>query len=258
MAPITNLDIIFGAMTFGKEADLNWQSRGLSIHTKLFPNVASILGRRPTHLDAAGLRGGLEIVPIEETLKAVNDLCKEGKFKKWGVSNYMAWEVATICEISDKQGYSRPSVYQGVYNALFRTVEHELLPCLRKYGMAFYAYNPLAGGYLTDRRFDENRMRGKMYRARYWNDAFFNAFEVVRPVVKKVGLRESEAALRWVVWHGVLKWEFADKIIIGASSKKQLEMNLKDLEGSELPDEVLTAFDSGYEKCRVVTWAYFH
>lgn len=56
-----------------------------------------------------------------------------------------------ICEICIKNDWVRPSVYQGVYNALHRTVENELFPCLRHYGMGFYAYNPLAGGYLTDR-----------------------------------------------------------------------------------------------------------
>jgi aflatoxin B1 aldehyde reductase len=56
-----------------------------------------------------------------------------------------------ICEICIKNDWIRPIVYQGVYNALHRSVEPELFPCLRHYNMGFYAYNPLAGGYLTDR-----------------------------------------------------------------------------------------------------------
>jgi aflatoxin B1 aldehyde reductase len=67
------------------------------------------------------------------------------------LTQYTAWEVAMICEICIKNDYVRPTVYQGVYNALHRSVEAELFPCLRHYGMGFYAYNPLAGGYLTDR-----------------------------------------------------------------------------------------------------------
>ncbi|KAF2643399.1 Aldo/keto reductase [Massarina eburnea CBS 473.64] len=334
----TKLDIIFGAMSFGKEgieqvrtsslddcaaildtfqshnhtevdtsrfygdgtseeylAALNWQTRGLVVHTKFFPNTPGLFNRPAMHLDEAGMRGGLETslktlkaekegvelwylhapdrgVPLETTLITVNDLYKEGKFKTWGISNFMAWEVAAICEICDKNNYPRPSVYQGTYNALFRTIEHELLPCLRKYGIAFYAYNPLAGGYLTDRyhrltknndieagsRFDANRMQGQMYRLRYWNDAFFDALDILRPVAKKHGIREAEAALKWCMHHGELKREFGDKIIIGASSKEQLEANLKDFEGGELPQEVLTAFDQGWEKTRGVTWKYFH
>jgi aflatoxin B1 aldehyde reductase len=79
--------------------------------------------------------------------------------------------VAAICEICKAHEYQLPSVYQGVYNALHRSIEHELLPCLRRYNMSFYAFNPLAGGWLTSRykrdtqdgdveagsRFDPNR-----------------------------------------------------------------------------------------------------
>jgi aflatoxin B1 aldehyde reductase len=61
----------------------------------------------------------------------------------------MAWEVAQICEICDRNGWIKPSVYQGIYNAIHRAVEPELFPCLRHYGMAFYNYNPLAGGVHT-------------------------------------------------------------------------------------------------------------
>jgi aflatoxin B1 aldehyde reductase len=81
--------------------------------TKFFPNVHGWMNLPVTHLDAAGMRGGLETslealgakkvdlwylhapdrsVPLEDTLKAVNELYKEGKFERWGVSNYMSWE----------------------------------------------------------------------------------------------------------------------------------------------------------------------
>lgn len=107
-------------------------------------------------------------------MKAVNDLYHEGKFSRLGISNYMSWEVAQIQELCIAHGWIRPKVYQGVYNALHRSIEQELMPCLRKYGMSFYNYNPLAGGYLTDRyhrddkdleagsRFDPNRWQGKL------------------------------------------------------------------------------------------------
>jgi aflatoxin B1 aldehyde reductase len=178
--------------------------------------------------------------------------------------------VAAICEICKANGYPLPSVYQGVYNALHRTIEAELLPCLRKYGIAFYAYNPLAGGWLTDRyhrevdnasleagsRFDANRWQGKMYRARYWNDEFFTALETLRAA--KGELRESEIALRWMMHHSQLKKEFGDKVIIGASSKAQLEQNLQDFEKGPLDEEILKALDKGWEGVRGITGRYFH
>jgi aflatoxin B1 aldehyde reductase len=134
--------------------------------------------------------------------------------------------------------------------------------------MAFYAYNPLAGGWLTDRyhrdsttiepgsRFDANKLQGKMYRARYWNDEFFGALDVLREV--KGEMRESEIALRWIMHHSQLKKEYGDKVIIGASSEGQLRQNLEDFEKGELKEDVLEALDKGWGMCRGITGKYFH
>lgn len=101
--------------------------------------------------------------PFEVTLKAVDDLYKEGKFKRFGLSNYMScvcffsphafetcslvpiltsWEVVEVVGICKANGYIQPTIYQGIYNAMHRKVEPELFPCLRKFGIAFYEYNP--------------------------------------------------------------------------------------------------------------------
>lgn len=177
-----------------------------------------------------------------------------------------------MCEICEKNGWIKPTVYQGLYNALHRAVEPELLPCLRHYGISFYNYNPLAGGYLTDRyhreqtaedlekgsRFDPERVQGQSYRARYWNDAFFDALDILRPVAKKHGLSEAECALRWMNHHSAMRREQGDKIIIGASSVGHLESNMKDLEKGPLPEEVVKALDQGWERCKGVSIKYYH
>jgi aflatoxin B1 aldehyde reductase len=272
-------------------AALDWQARNLVMDTKFYPNVHGIMGRPVTHLDAASMRQGLadslaalasssvdlwylhapdRSVPIEDTLAAVHALFKEGAFRRWGVSNYMAWEVAAMCELCRAHAYPLPEVYQGVYNTLHRSIEAELLPCLRHYGLAFYAYNPLAGGWLTGRysrdttdtsiepgsRFDANKAQGKMYRARYWNEGFFAALELLRAA--KGEKRESEVALRWMMHHSQLKSEYGDKVIIGASSREQMVQNMEDFERGELDDDVLKALDKGWEGVRGVTGKYFH
>lgn len=208
--------------------------------------------------------------PYEDTLREVNNLYQQGYFNRFGISNYAAWEVAQISEICIRNGWKRPDVYQGVYNALHRGVEPELFPCLRHYGIAFYEFNPLAGGFLTDRysreswadeagsRFDPSKTQGENYRKRYWNEAYFEALDVVRPVAKKLGLSTAEAALRWVSHHSLLKKEHGDAIIIGASSASQLEENLVNLEKGPLPEELLEAFDKGWEIVKGVSKPYFH
>jgi aflatoxin B1 aldehyde reductase len=71
---------------------------------------------------------------------------KEGKMEKWAISNYTIEETKQILEMCEKNGYPKPAVYQGHYNALTRKMEDELLPLLREHGVAFYAYSPGAGG----------------------------------------------------------------------------------------------------------------
>jgi len=87
--------------------------------------------------------------PIEDTLEAVNDLHHAGGFKEFGLSNYPAWQVVEIYHLCKAKGWVLPTVYQGMYNAITRDVEKELLVALRRYKIRFYAFNPLAGGMLT-------------------------------------------------------------------------------------------------------------
>lgn len=90
-------------------------------------------------------------VPFEKTLAAVDALYKEGKFKRFGISNYMSWEVAEIVGICDKNGWIKPTAYQGIYNAIHRNVEPELFPCLRKLGLSFYEFNPRTSSLVSPR-----------------------------------------------------------------------------------------------------------
>ncbi|KAK9428988.1 NADP-dependent oxidoreductase domain-containing protein [Lipomyces doorenjongii] len=272
--------------------ELKWQDRKLVMETKYYPTAGRGLPGPPTSHSAADLRKYLlasltalktdkidmwylhapdRTTPYEETFRAVNELHKEGYFNRFGISNYMAWEVSYINDMCIQNGWIRPAVYQGVYNAIHRTVESELFPCLRYYGMAFYAFNPLAGGYLTSRyhrdkqnsiieqgsRFDPETRQGKLYRTRYWNDNMFDALDIIRAAAEKYGLTEAECALRWLMHHSVMKRELGDAVIIGASSTKHLEENLLDLEKGPLPGEVLEALDKAWGKTKGVVLNYF-
>ena len=87
--------------------------------------------------------------PLEETLRALGDLIRQGKIRYFGLSNYRAWRVAEICRLCDAFGMDRPVVSQPYYNALNRMPEVEHLPACAHYGLGVVPYSPLARGVLT-------------------------------------------------------------------------------------------------------------
>ncbi|KAI0826485.1 Aldo/keto reductase [Trametes gibbosa] len=277
-------------------AKVEWKKRGLDVATKIYPTAGvtrwrgampgPLISHSPEdlrkHLDISlkalntdsidlwYLHGPDRGMPYEVTLKEVNNLYKEGKFKRFGISNYMAWEVAEIVGICRANGYIQPTVYQGIYNAIHRIVEPELFPCLRKYGIAFYEFNPLGGGFFTGRyrsledavepgsRFDPAKSQGLNYRLRYWKEPYFNALNDIEAVTQKHGLTLAEVALRWISHHSLLSREHGDAVLIGASSVKHIEQNLVDLEKGPLPDEVVKALDAAWLAVLPYSSVYFH
>ncbi|KAG9092965.1 hypothetical protein FRC06_011725 [Ceratobasidium sp. 370] len=191
-------------------------------------------------------------VPFEETLGEIDGLHKEGLFEIFGLSNYASWEVAEIVGICKAKEYVLPRIYQGMYNAITRAAEPELVPCLRKFGLRFVVYNPLAGGFFAGKvqgaanvpdigRFSGDSAMAKMYRRAKLMD-----FKSLKAVAAAHDLRLTEIALRWCQHHSVLTPE--DGIIIGASSVAQLEQNCADSAKGPLPEEVLEALDTAWDK----------
>lgn len=105
-------------------------------------------------------------------------------------------------------------------------------------------------------RFDPERRQGKNFRGRYWNNAYFDALDVIRPVAKKLGLTTAEAAVRWSSHHSLMKREYGDAVVIGANSAAQLDENLTNLEKGPLPDELVQAFDQGWAIVKGISGQY--
>jgi len=87
--------------------------------------------------------------PLEETLRAFDDLVRQGKIRYVGISNYPAWQACEALWICDRRGYSAPVVTQNRYNVIDRALESELLPFCREHRIGIVPYSPLAGGLLT-------------------------------------------------------------------------------------------------------------
>lgn len=195
---------------------------------------------------------------IKETLAGVQEVYQLGLFKRFGLSNFAAEDVQKIYDHAKEQGYVLPTVYQGNYSPVARRQETELFPTLRKLGIAFYAYSPLAGGFLTKTaqqiqdgvgRFSEEALGG-MYRRMYARPALLNALEKWGAIAEEEGATKAELAYRWVAYNSPLKKENGDAIIIGASSHEQLEGTLSGIEKGKLSDKAVQGIDQIWEEIK--------
>jgi aflatoxin B1 aldehyde reductase len=202
--------------------------------------------------------------PVAQTLEACFELFQQGKFRHFGLSNFAAWQVAEVVELCRRNGWMEPGVYQGMYNALTRDVERELFPCLRNYGLRFYAYNPLAGGLLTGKHLSMeqipeggrfNRERG--YVERYWRRDYFEVLQELQGACTDLGIKPVEVAMSWLVNHSLLDTAQGDGIILGASSVVHLEQNMAACAQAPLPQTLLDILDRGWEIIKPNCFRYF-
>lgn len=202
--------------------------------------------------------------PIDEALDTIAELHEKGKIKEFGLSNYPAWQVVDIWHKCEAHGCPRPTVYQGMYNALCRNVEPELIPAIRSLGMRFYAFNPLAGGLLTGKHVLDEKLEGdgrfarlKSYRDRYWKQSYFDAIDEIKKACEAENIPMVEASYRWLVNHSMMKSELGDGILLGASRIDQMEQNMVAATKGELPQSILDAMDAAWEIAKTDSPAYF-
>jgi aryl-alcohol dehydrogenase-like predicted oxidoreductase len=165
--------------------------------------------------------------PLEETLRALDDLVRQGKVRYLGCSNYPAWQLALSLGLSERLGLARFDCVQPRYNLLYREIESELLPLCRDQGVGVIAYNPLAGGFLSGKyqakepppagtRFTLGKT-GDLYRERYWQQAQFEAVEHLKAYFGPRGRSLVQVAVAWV-----LAQPGVTSAIVGASRPEQL------------------------------------
>ena len=202
--------------------------------------------------------------PVEEALETMAELHQKGVVREFGLSNYPAWQVIDIAYKCDKIGCPRPTVYQGMYNALCRNVEPELFPAIRSLGMRFYAFNPLAGGMLTGKHlhFEDTPEPGRFarlesYRKRYWKQSYFDAVDEIRKACEADIIPMAEAGYRWLCCHSMMDAAKDDGILLGASRQEQMAQNMAATTKGPLPQSVLDAMDAAWEIAKPDSPAYF-
>ncbi len=177
------------------------------------------------------------LTPMEETLRALDDLVSAGKVLYLGVSNWAAWQIAKALGISAKEGLARFECIEPMYNLLKRQAEVEILPLALSEKLGVIPYSPLAAGLLTGKYSDGNASGRiadkKQYNKRYSTPRYFEIAEAFSAYAKTLGLHPSVLALRWVMSHPAITAP-----IVGARSLEQLKISFGALECS-LSQEIL-------------------
>jgi aryl-alcohol dehydrogenase-like predicted oxidoreductase len=225
-------------------------NRGLSRHHIIKAIEASLRRLQTDYVDIYQSHGFDPDTPIEESLRAFEDLVTSGKVRYVGCSNYPAWRLADAIATAKSLGMSGYASVQPRYNLLYREIETELLPLVRHHGLGVLVYNPLAGGFLSGKyqpgQSPEDGTRftlgtaAERYQARYWHDSQFAAVETLKAVVQDKGLDLVSVAVAWV-----LKQPGITSAIIGASRPEQLDANLNAL-NVEFDTELLEACEAAW------------
>jgi aflatoxin B1 aldehyde reductase len=200
-------------------------------------------------------------VPIEDTLAGINEAHKNGVFRRFGLSNFSVKQVQEVHDICKKNSYVLPTVYQGNYSPVARHLETLLFPTLKDLGIAFYAYSPIAGGFLTKSaadldagagRFNEAAIGG-LYSKLYDSPTMREALVEWNKIADKEGVSNAELAYRWVAHHSAIaKGEFVpgeeNGVIIGASKVEQVEQTAKAIQKGGLSDEAVKGIEGIWKK----------
>src|SRR5258707_5301197 len=148
--------------------------------------------------------------PLDETLEALDTIVRQGKARYVGVSNFLAYRLATALGRSDVLRVARFVSVQPRYNLLFRQIERELLPLATDEHLAVIPYNPLAGGLLTGKhkhdappaagRFTATVGKaGSVYQQRYWHEREFGTIEKLKQIVGATGESLTKTSVAWVL-----------------------------------------------------------
>jgi aryl-alcohol dehydrogenase-like predicted oxidoreductase len=173
--------------------------------------------------------------PIDETLRALDDLVRTGKVRYIGCSTFAAWQVVESLWASKELGLNRFVTEQPPYNLLDRRIERELIPACRTYGLGVIPWSPLAGGFLSGKY--RRRGQGEQPDGRFADGTHFraptlmasmpafDAVEALTRIAESKGATVSQLALAWCAQR-----EGITSPIIGPRTKEQLEDNLKALD----------------------------
>ncbi len=227
--------VITSKVYFPTGEDIN--ARGASRRHIMASIEGSLKRLNTNYLDVYFIHHFDELTPLEETLRALDDLVSQGKILYPAASNFTAWQIAKAQGISALHDWARFECLQPMYNLVKRQAEVEILPMAQAEHLGVISYSPLGGGLLTgkygsQRRPDSGRLvENKMYQTRYGAPEVYQVAEKFTRFAEQHDYEPAALAVAWVAAHPGITAP-----IIGARNLEQLEGSLKSLEIPMTPE----------------------
>lgn len=200
--------------------------RGAS-RAHIFSSIDASLARlQLDHVDLYQIHSFDALTPIEETLRALDDVVRSGRVRYIGVSNWAAWQIAMALGISDRLNLHRFVSVQAHYAAATRDIEREVVPMLEATGLGLLVWSPLSGGFLSGKISrnedpDKESRRGRIDFPPVNRDRAYDVIDAMQPIAEAHEVSVARVALAWV-----LQQPCVTSVIIGAKRAEQLADNL--------------------------------
>ena len=190
------------------------------------------------HIDLYQIHGNDTVTPLDETLRALDDLVTSGKVRYIGISNWQAWKIAKALTISHFRNLARFDTLQAYYSIAGRDLERDIVPLLEAEKTGLLVWSPLAGGLLSGKFSRENQKPADSRRSNFDfplvdKERTWRILDVIAPIAKAHNCSAARISLAWLLAKPVVT-----SIIIGAKRLDQLEDNIAATELQLTPDEL--------------------
>jgi len=229
-------DVVIATKAFG-EMGPGPNDRGASRGHIMDAVQASLERLQTDHIDLYQIHGNDPITPIDETLRALDDLQRQGLVRYFGVSNWAAWKIAKALGVSEAKGYGRFETLQAYYSIAGRDLERELIPLIDEEKLGLMVWSPLAGGLLSG-KYGADTTPADSRRANFDfppvdRDRAWACVDAMRRIGEAKGVSVARVALAWLLHKPQVM-----SIIIGAKTVAQLDDNLAAVDLALTPEEI--------------------
>ncbi len=220
---ISRSDVVIATKALGPMGE-GINDRGASRYHLMNQIDASLERLQLDHVDLYQIHGWDPATPMEETMRALDDIVRSGRARYIGVSNWAAWQIAKSLGVSDKRGFEKFASLQAYYSIAGRDLERDVVPMLESEGLGLMVWSPLAGGFLSGKYTRDGEAEGRRTNFDFPpvdKDKAYDAVDVMREIADAKGATVPQIALAWL-----LAKPAVSTVIIGAKKPEQLQDNL--------------------------------